>query len=89
VGTPQLVQANEEPITPEYDPVVVNFHHIPHQVIQVVEPEYLLLAKMTRSNTSNAPIYFVPPNVIYTQHPQNECTIITGHWEDDGTFVLA
>jgi hypothetical protein len=70
---------------------VVCFQRVPHQVIRAIDGEQgmLLLAKMTRSPISNAPVYFVAPNDTYEQRARAECTPMAGQWEEDGTFVLA
>ena len=65
-------------------PLVVEFHHSPHQVIRErQDPSQVLLAKMQRSSMSNAPVYFVPANVVYEWFSKRDCTPMSGSWENE------
>ena len=68
-------------------PQVVSFQRVPHQVIRV-EGDKVLLAKMTRSPVSNAPVYFVELNVTYEWHARSTCAPLAGQWEEDGFLLL-
>ncbi len=55
------------------DAVIVAFQRVPHQVIREDE-ESLLLGKMARSPTSNAPIYYLPPDAVFQWQSRDECS---------------
>jgi hypothetical protein len=48
----------------------------------------LLLGKMTRSPTSNAPLFHLPLETEYQWHPRTECDVMNGEWQEDGDFLL-
>ncbi len=67
---------------------VVSFQRAPHQVIRADEArDMLLLARMARSATSNAPVYYVPANAAYEWKPRADCTPAAGTWDGDDFFV--
>ena len=64
--------------------VVVEFQRHPHQVIlRNSGGDAYLLARMTRSSTTNAPVYHVSPAVCYEWRPVSECKEMLGLWEGD------
>jgi hypothetical protein len=67
--------------------IVVLFQRMPHQIIQEDGPR-LLLGRMTRSPTSNAPIFHLPPETEYQWHPRTECDVMNGEWQEDGDFLV-
>jgi hypothetical protein len=74
-------------------PAVVLFQHAPHQVIrEVVEANgnrMVLLGKMTRSLSSNEPVYFLPAAAVFQLQPRDHCIVLEGVWhEESGEFAL-
>ena len=49
----------------------------------------LLLGKMTRSLTSNEPVYFLPADTVFHTQPRDHCIVLEGAWrEESGEFTL-
>jgi hypothetical protein len=65
-------------------PTVVLFQRIPHQVIREEGEDHLLLGKMTRSLSSHAPVYFLPPEAVFQVQPRVDCLLIEGQWQESG-----
>ena len=68
--------------------VVVECQRLVYKVItEDNTTNQMLLAKMERSSHSNAPLYYVPLNVVYEHHSSTECHVLTGSWQD-ADFLL-
>lgn len=65
---------------------VVEFNRCPHEVIREKSDKYLL-AKMVRSPSSNAPVYYTPSNARYEWVSRSDTFNVHGVWESN-EFVL-
>jgi hypothetical protein len=49
----------------------------------------VLLGKMTRSLSSNAPVYFLPADSVFQLQPREHCIVLEGVWHaESGEFAL-
>lgn len=87
----QLRRSNEPSFSSSVDrsekATVVLFQRVPHQVIrEVVEANgdhMLLLGKMTRSLSTNEPVYFLPADAVFHLQARDHCIVLDGVWHEE------